>query len=154
MTRLANTRVPFVTLSLLTNALVQTLIVGTHVARAQAVFVHRVLHQVVRATVRFENANATWTIRFEIIDNTVRVRTETRATLLIFHAAALTDKSCLETDVFVYRSKVRHSTDVQELGQIHPLERTRADASVRALFVDVHDTVFLCSLEPRGVPFI
>jgi len=41
-------RVSLVGLGLLADTLVQTLIVGTNVTRAQTLFVHRVLHQVVR----------------------------------------------------------------------------------------------------------
>lgn len=41
-------RVPLTGLGLLADTLVQTLIVGTNVTRAQTLFVHRVLHQVVR----------------------------------------------------------------------------------------------------------
>lgn len=63
--RLAYTRVALSVLSFLANTLVQTLVVGTHIARAQSVLVHRVLHQVVRAVVRFEGADTTWGIGFD-----------------------------------------------------------------------------------------
>jgi len=62
---LAYARVSLVVLSLLTDTLVQTLIVGTHVTCTEAVFVHRVLHQVVRAIFRFQTADATCTVAFD-----------------------------------------------------------------------------------------
>lgn len=41
---LAYARVTLIVLSLLTNTLIQTLIVGTYVTRAQTIIVNRVLH--------------------------------------------------------------------------------------------------------------
>jgi len=52
-------RVPLSGLSLLADTLVQTLIVGTDITRAQTLFVHRVLHQVIRTGFRFKTADAT-----------------------------------------------------------------------------------------------
>jgi len=51
--------IPLAGLGLLTDTLVQTLIVGTNVARAQTLFVHRVLHQVIRTGFRFKTTDAT-----------------------------------------------------------------------------------------------
>lgn len=66
----------------------------------------------------------------------------------------LTDESGLETGVFVYYCEVGYTADVQQLGQIHSLETARTYSFVRAAFVNVHDTAFLRSFEPGGVPFV
>lgn len=54
----------------------------------------------------------------------------------------------------MYRSKVGHTADVQQLGQIHTLERAGTRADKRALIVDIHTTVFLHSFQPGGMPFV
>jgi len=56
---LAYARVSLAGLGFLADTLVQTLIVGTNVARAQTLFVHRILHQVIRTGFRFKTTDAT-----------------------------------------------------------------------------------------------
>lgn len=59
VTGLTYARVPLAGLGFLADTLVQTLIVGTNVTRAQTLFVHRVLHQVIRTGFRFKTTDAT-----------------------------------------------------------------------------------------------